>query len=536
MTDISPDDRSLLIERLGDPAWRLSNLYKIVTKGSDDDDDLVVTFKPNAAQQRLLHKLHTRNLVLKARQLGFSTLVAITWLDTALFSRDPLSLGIIAHEREAAESIFRDKIIFAYERLPEALREMCPLARKTATQIVFAHNGCSIRVATSMRSGTIHRLHVSEFGKIARKYPAKAKEVVTGSIPAVPTSGIVIIESTAEGQDGYFYDYVQRAQQALDARRHLTYKDYRLHFFAWWQAPEYRLEEAVHVVETDAMREYFARVETTTGCRLDDAQRAWYVTTLESDFAGEAPLMWQEYPSYPDEAFAVSTEGCYYATQLSLARQQGRIGRVPIAPGVPVHTFWDLGRGDMTAIWLMQRVGQEHRFVRYYEASGEDLSHYAEWLQTQRLIYARHWLPHDAAHRRMGQSPDTARTLRDMLRELLPGQAVEVVPQVTNILSGIQATRNALASCWIDEAGCAKGIERLGAYRKEWDARLGRWKDRPLHDDASHGADAFRQFGQLLEAGETFGAGAYSSAPGATARPAWRAPRKRTGGRAGMSA
>src|SRR3546814_18785208 len=75
-----------------------------------------------------------------------------------------------------------------------------PLARDSANELLFAHNNSSIRVATSMRSGTIHRLHVSEFGKICAKFPDKAHEVVTGSLPAVPLDGIAIIESTAEGQ------------------------------------------------------------------------------------------------------------------------------------------------------------------------------------------------------------------------------------------------------------------------------------------------------------------------------------------------
>lgn len=537
------EERDAIIrDHLADREWRLSNLYKIVTKEEGEDGEgLVVTFKPNKAQRKLMSKLHNRNLTLKARQMGITTLVSVLWLDTALFSPEPMYLGIIAHEREAAESIFRDKIVFAYEHLPDLVKAMCPIERKNATQITFGHNKASIRVATSVRSGTIHRLHVSEFGKIAKKYPHKAREVVTGSIPAVPGGGMVIIESTAEGQDGYFYDYTMRAKAARDSRKVLTAKDYKLHFFAWWEAPEYRLEGAA-VAFTDANREYFAKVEAKIGRVLDEAQRAWYVTTMEQDFAGEAPLMWQEYPSYPEEAFQISTEGCYYINQITKARQQGRIGIVPVLPGVPVHTFWDLGRGDMTALWLMQRHGEQHRFIRYYENSGEDLSHYVEWLQKQGVVFARHWLPHDAAHRRMGQNADTSRTLKQMLEALLPGQAVDVVPVVSNILAGIQATRNALASAWFDEAGCAQGITRASTYRKEWDARLGRWKDQPLHDDASHGADALRQWGQKLEAGETFGGGVYAALASGGSGSGWKAAKAAArrrggkGGRPGMAA
>lgn len=498
--------------RLDDPAWRLSNLYYIVTKGGDGDgDDLVVKFTPNAAQRKLMRRLHGRDLILKARQMGFTTLVAILWLDTALFSKDPIQLGIIAHEREAAESIFRDKILFAYERLPEDLRQAMPMRSQTKTEIVFAHNGAKIKVATSLRSGTIHRLHVSEFGKIAAKYPAKAREVVAGSIPAVPANGMVIIESTAEGQDGQFYNYVKTAKERQEKGTPAGRKDYRLHFFAWWEAPEYRLDdvEAAAVVYSEADLEYFAKVEAIIGRPLDDGQRAWYVTTLRVDFAGEAPLMWQEYPSYPDEAFAVSTEGCYYATQLAAARKQGRIRPMLPVEKAPVWTFWDLGRGDMTAVWLMQRIGPEYRFIGYHEASGEELDYFVRWLLERKLTYGGHWLPHDANTKRLGQSVDTNKSQREMLEGLLPGHYIDVVPRITNIQSGIQQVRDVLWACWFDEAACPVGLKRLGAYRKEWDPQRGCWKIQPLHDDNSHGADAFRQFAQLVAAGQTFQGGVY---------------------------
>lgn len=205
-----PTDEKALAEFLADPEKRLFSgaLYKIMIKGDDkigadgsieEGDSFVLPFKPNRAQKRFIRRLWHRNLILKARQLGFTTLIAIMWLDHALFNGDQ-RCGIIAQDREAAEAIFRDKVKFAYTNLPDEIRERFPLARDSATELLFAHNNSSVRVATSMRSGTIHRLHVSEFGKICAKFPDKAQEVVTGSIPAVPTNGILVIESTAEGR------------------------------------------------------------------------------------------------------------------------------------------------------------------------------------------------------------------------------------------------------------------------------------------------------------------------------------------------
>ena len=496
-------DVSKLTAALDDPLWRLSNLYKIITKADDDDEGMVVTFKPNRAQRRLIKRLWHRNIILKARQLGFSTLVCILWLDTALFSKEPIRCGIIAQDREAAEALFRGKVKFAYDNLPDWLRERMPLAKATASELEFAHNGSSIRVATSMRSGTIHRLHISEFGKICAKYPDKAREVVTGSIPAVPKSGICIIESTAEGQDGYFYEMTKRAQALAEQGAELTVKDWRFHFYAWWMAPEYTIDPD-GVVFTEADLAYFNEVEAKIGRVLTEGQRAWYVTTRRADFADEAPLMWQEYPSFPDEAFQVSTEGCYYAAQLATARKHGRILKTLPVEAAPVNTFWDLGRGDMTAIWCHQRVGPENRWIKYYEASGEDLSHYVQWLQKQGYTFGVHYLPHDAAYKRLGETPDTNLSLKEMLERLMPGQRFEIVPRVSTTAAGIQATRNQFASCWFSEEGCDLGLKRLANYRKQWDKTRGCWKEEPLHDDNSHGADAFRQFGQVAEAGEKF--------------------------------
>ncbi len=494
---------------LNDPVWRLNNLYYIIVKNEDDegDDGLVMKFQPNRMQRRLLARLHNRNVIVKARQLGMTTLVAILWLDTALFSKDPIRCGIIAHEREAAEAIFRDKVLFAYDRLPDEVKAMFPIKSQNKTEILFAHNDASIRVATSMRSGTIHRLHVSEFGKICRKYPAKAREVLAGSIPAVPTSGVVIIESTAEGEDGGFHDMAMRAQALREKRVQLSRKDFKIHFFGWWEDAAYSLDDADETALLDnAANEYFARVETEIGRPLSTGQRLWYQATLHSEYAGDEGLMWQEYPATIREAFKASTEGCYYTVHLTTARKQGRIRPIiPIETGVPVYTFWDLGRSDFTALWLMQKVGPDHRFIWYYENSGEELDHFAQWLLDRKLTYARHYLPHDAGIKRLGETPDTNKSLKESLEHLLPGHRVDVVPRVSNVLSGIQSTRAAFASAWFHETNCVLGLQRLAGYRKEWDRNKGCWKDQPRHDEASHGADAFRQYGQVLDAGETFG-------------------------------
>lgn len=499
----SSPDQIEFAKNMADPMWRISRLYKIIIKGDDKkkvgeeksgDEDLVVQFVPNRAQRRFIERLHHRNIILKARQLGFTTLIAIVWLDHALFNANS-RCGIIAQDREAAKIIFRDKVKFAYDNLPAALRAAMPLSVSNADELLFAHNNSSVRVATSMRSGTIHRLHVSEFGKICAKFPEKAKEVMLGSIPAVPLNGITVIESTAEGAEGRFYELTNRAIAMDEQGGTLTERDWRFHFFPWWQEERYRMSPE-HVIVTAKDNEYFDRIEAEMRTEVDAAQRAWYVATRDADFVGNETNMLQEYPSTPKEAFEVSSEGCYYSIQLTAARKYGRVLRIPVM-GVPVNTFWDVGNSDGTAIWFHQQIGMEDRFIGYYEAHGEDLRHYMLELQKTGFIWNKHFLPHDAKHVRLGERNES---IEQQLKNLGLMNTV-IVPQTPSINAAIQITRQHMASAFFDEVGCKDGLLRLGGYKKKWNAPAGRWHDEPLHDANSEGADAFRQWAQAKAAG-----------------------------------
>jgi hypothetical protein len=161
-----------------DPRWRLSNLYTIIDKAGRQ-----VPFRPNDAQLAFLEELHSANIILKARQLGFTTLCCLIYLDACLFTPNTRA-GVIAHKLDDAKVIFRDKIKYAYDQLDEGLKAACPAVQDSADTLTFGNNS-SIRVSTSMRSGTLQYLHVSEFGKICAQYPDKAREIVTGALNTV---------------------------------------------------------------------------------------------------------------------------------------------------------------------------------------------------------------------------------------------------------------------------------------------------------------------------------------------------------------
>lgn len=494
-----PSDPAEFERCLADPEWRLFSgcLYRIMIKGDDPgSDETQVPFKPNRAQRRFIKRLWHRNIILKARQLGFTTLVCVLWLDHALFNPDQ-RCGIIAQDRDAAKVLFRDKVKFAYDNLPQELRDRFPLAANNADELVFGHNNSSIRVATSMRSGTIHRLHISEFGKICAKYPDKAQEVMTGSIPAVPTNGILIIESTAEGKEGDFAKLCDQAEKHHLAKLPHTPRDYRFHFYAWWQDPNYRMD-ATTVPITHAWHEYFERVEAEMGCRIDPDQRAWYVATITADFAGREERMWQEYPSTPAEAFQVSTEGNYYAKDMIALRKRGGVCAVPVLD-MPVNTFWDIGNSDGCAVWFHQELRGEDRFVDYYEAHNEDLRHYVAELNKRGVVWGTMFLPHDADHQRLS---DFNRSTKQMLEALMPGVRFMVVPRISELQTGIFATRKHLKAAWFDRTRCADGIKRIDGYRKKYSTAQARFIDEPDKvNGCSEGADALRQWAQAKELG-----------------------------------
>ena len=164
-----PKNKEEFKECLADPWWRLTSgqLYKIMIKGDNGEESLVIPFIPKEAQLNLLNNLHTRNDILKARQLGFTTVIQIYFLDCCLF-RENVRAATIAQSEDAAKKIFRDKLRFAYDNLPASLRDAMPLKVENTSELVFAHNNSGIEVATSVRSGTKHYCYSNIF--VVRKY------------------------------------------------------------------------------------------------------------------------------------------------------------------------------------------------------------------------------------------------------------------------------------------------------------------------------------------------------------------------------
>lgn len=466
-----------------DPIWRLNNLYKIVDKSGK-----LIPFRPNGVQSEILANVHDRNVLLKARQFGVTTLWCLVILDDCLFT--PHVRGaVIAHKMDDAKVIFRDKVRMPYDNLDDGLRAVIPATQDSADTISFG-NGSSFRVSTSVRSSTVNWLLVSEYGKICSQYPDKAEEIRSGAFPAAE-KGIIAIESTAEGEGGDFYETVTNARELALRGAELTEKDYRFFFFPWYRAPEYEMVRTnVPISEEDTA--YFDRIEAELGVTISQPKRNWYVTEERV----QGGNMKREYPSSPDEAFEQALEGAIFADHIAFAYKHDHIGAFPFDSRFPVNTFWDLGRshGNATAVWLEQDIDNQPRFVGYYEKEGEwidqHLRNLREWGNERGVTWGKHYMPHDGDVDPLWLPEGTLALMGKL------GFTPAIVTRAANKWESIQVARRRFPQCRFDADGCKVGLSRLKRYRKEWDERRGVWRDHPYHGPESNGADAFRTFAE----------------------------------------
>lgn len=315
-------------------SFRMSNFYKIVNK-----DHRLVYFRPNLAQQVFFNKKYIRkagrktkirykkNIILKARQLGFTTLQAIDMLDDMCFK--PGFEGLfIAHQRDAAEDIFQNKIKLAWGHYKLNLLYDVVVDRLDLFKVGFGdgpneynrrlgQQTSSIAVKLSGRSGTYSRLHVTELAKMAKSYPERAKELIRGTFPALPFGTPIDIESTAEGDTGEFHDMFW---EAWDKGEPESDMDYKAHFYNW----QYDIAEISKVKEEDIIRLKKNLPAEFIGYqiqnKLSDREIVYYYLkwlSLNRDW--EALL--QEYPTTPVEAFQFSGERVFSAEKLEVMRR-----------------------------------------------------------------------------------------------------------------------------------------------------------------------------------------------------------------------
>jgi phage terminase large subunit len=190
-------------------------------------------------------------------------------------------------------------------------------------------------------------------------------------------------------------------------------------------------------------------------------------------------------------SFEAAIHGAIYGKWMREALEAGRIGSVDVAADLPVHTAWDLGYDDATAIWFWQITFGEIRLVDYYENNGHGVPHYTDLVKAKGYGYGRHWVPHDAANELLAAG---GRSIVNQMWDA--GVKASIIP-ATSQQNSIEATRMTLPRCWFDEVKCKAGIEALRQYQFEFDEDKKTFRSKPRHDWASHGSDAFELIGQI---------------------------------------
>lgn len=187
-----------------------------------------------------------------------------------------------------------------------------------------------------------------------------------------------------------------------------------------------------------------------------------------------------------------TVDGAVFAKEMQMAELEGRICKVNYDPVKPVHAVFDLGWSDNTAIWFVQFIGMETRLIRYIENSQKTISWYLAEMQKYGYVYDTLWLPHDAQNKTLGSN---GKSIEEIVRA--SGYKTRVIER-TPIVDSINAARTLFPNCWFDRENTDEGLNCLRHYKYEVDPETGHFSKNPLHDQYSHGADAFRYIGLMV--------------------------------------
>jgi phage terminase large subunit len=187
-----------------------------------------------------------------------------------------------------------------------------------------------------------------------------------------------------------------------------------------------------------------------------------------------------------------TVDGAIFANEMQVAELDGRITKVNYDPTKPVHAIFDLGWADSTAIWFLQFIGMETRLIRYHEDNQKTISHYLALMQTYGYMYDTLWLPHDAQNKTLASN---GKSIEEIVRAA--GYKTRIIER-TPVVDSINAARTIFRNCWFDRENCHDGLQCLRHYRYEVDPETGQFSRNPLHDQYSHGADAFRYIGLMI--------------------------------------
>ena len=233
--------------------------------------------------------------------------------------------------------------------------------------------------------------------------------------------------------------------------------------------------------------------ENAIVCKINWNDNPWFPQTLREEKDSLKLRDIQAYNNVWEGLCRVTVDGAIFAEEMQRAEFDGRITKVPYNPSKPVHAVFDLGFADHTAIWFVQFIGMETRLIRYHQANQKTMTHYLALLQSFGYVYDTLWLPHDADHKTLAAA---GMTIDEIVRN--SGYKTRVMGKVP-VAESINAARTIFPNCYFDRENCAEGLQCLRHYRFEVDPDTKQFSRNPLHDHYSHGADAFRYLGLMIQ-------------------------------------
>jgi len=224
--------------------------------------------------------------------------------------------------------------------------------------------------------------------------------------------------------------------------------------------------------------------------KINWSDNPWFPQTLDLERLALKNRDAEAYNTVWEGVCRVTVDGAIFAKEMQMAELDNRITRVHYDPIKPVHVVFDLGWADHTALWFVQFIGMEIRLIRYLQANQQTISWYLAEMQKFGYFFDTLWLPHDAAAKNLG----TGRSIEEIVRSA--GYKVQILDRVP-VTDSINAARTIFGKCYFDRKNCDEGLQCLRHYRYDVDED-GSWSQKPLHDQYSHGADAFRMLGLMV--------------------------------------
>jgi hypothetical protein len=476
---------------LANPLWRLRNLYHIKRA----DDGRIIKFEPRPEQQRVYDMLFKegvkRLIILKARRLGMSTALDVLLTDQMLWNAGT-QCSLVDQTAADAERKLATIAKIALDNLPPVALQCIEKVRDSGSILevsVAGEAASSFFAGLRARGGTNNWLHLSEWGVIQADDPRRSEEILTGAIPSAEHGRIIVETTWKGGRGGHLWEIVKTALETPEADK--TDKDWRIVFFPWWKDPTYCVEGDVATI-SPAIATYLDDMERTTGHTFTPQQRLWY----DRQQRQLGLFIFREFPTTLDECFKSPVEGAIYAGELDKLRASGAISAFKYDNSTLVHTAWDLGSPVNTVVWYFQVIrGNEIRVidcdldldltpvqrVAHMQAKGYPLGH--------------HFLPHDAAATRTSGKADAQVYTEAGLAN------VRVLPRTHDIWIGINACLQMFPRFSFRLPACERGLDALANYAYKRSSATGIVVNMPVHNWASHAADALRMIAEAEMAG-----------------------------------